>query len=189
MDIQSIGFLNEPKIWKNADIVKNSENNFGELFGKITGGELAGEIRDNYNVNLNVGNIADCQQFLNSNDLRGTNHIIISPTTLSKMENNPALKEKVLDAIKEFCSQEEQAEIKALQPPVKSAGMIIYPDGEVLYWLEGYPNEFGNEEGKNSVIEESNIGELLQDYCITDFGMELQPLAPAAAGKRQREGV
>lgn len=31
---------------------------------------------------------------------------------------------------------------------MKSAGMIVYPDGRTLYWIEGYPNEIGSEKSK-----------------------------------------
>ena len=148
MDIQSLGILNDATIQGNTTTVKNAESNFRQLFEKITGGKLAREIRDNYDVTLNVGNVVNCDQFLETNDLRGTNHVIISPAALSKMENNPVLKEKVLNDIEEFCSPENQAAIRALQPPVKSAGMIVYPDGRTLYWIEGYPNEIGSEKSK-----------------------------------------
>lgn len=170
MDIQPLGILNNTTIQENVTTAKNIENDFKELFEKITGGELAIEIRDSYNVTLNVGNVIDCDQFLETNDLRGTNHVIISPATLSKMENNPVLKEKVLNDIEEFCSPENQAEIKALQPPVKSAGMIVYPDGRTLYWIEGYPNETGSEKSKN-IINEKSINELLQMYSNADNQM------------------
>lgn len=79
MDIQSLGILNDAMIQGNTITVKNAENNFRQLFEKITGGELAREIRDNYDVTLNVGNVVNCDQFLETNDLRGTNHVIISP--------------------------------------------------------------------------------------------------------------
>ena len=55
MDIQSLGILNNFTIQGNVTTVKNTERDFKELFEKITGGKLAGEIRDNYNVTLNVG--------------------------------------------------------------------------------------------------------------------------------------
>ena len=58
------------------------------------------------------------------------------------------MKEKVLNDIEEFCSPENQATIRTLQPPVKSAGRIVYPDGRTLYWIEGYPNEIGSEKSK-----------------------------------------
>ena len=161
MDIQSLGILKDATIQGNTTTVKNAESNFRQLFEKITGGELAREIRDNYDVTLNVGNVVNCDQFLETNDLRGTNHVIISPAALSKMENNPVLKEKVLNDIEEFCSPENQAAIRALQPPVKSAGMIVYPDGRTLYWIEGYPNEIGSEKSKK-IVNENSIRQLLQ---------------------------
>ena len=148
MDIQSLGILNDATIQGNTTTVKNAESNFRQLFEKITGGKLAREIRDNYDVTLNVGNVVNCDQFLETNDLRGTNHVIISPAALSKMENNPVLKEKVLNDIEGFCSPENQAAIRALQQSVKSAGMIVYPDGRTRYWIEGYPNEIGREKSK-----------------------------------------
>lgn len=167
MDIQSLGILNNFTIQGNVTTVKNTESDFKELFEKITGGELARKIRDNYNVTLNVGNVVDCDQFLETNDLRGTNHVIISPAVLLKMENNPVMKEKVLNDIEEFCSPENQAEIKALQPPVKSAGMIVYPDGRTFYWIEGYPNEIGSDKNKK-LVNVSSINELLQTYSNAD---------------------
>lgn len=167
MDIQSLGILSNTTIQGNVTTVKNTESDFQGLFEKITGGELAREIRDSYNVTLKVGNAVDCDRFLETNDLRGTNHVIISPAALSKMENNPIMKEKVLNDIEEFCSPENQTEINALQPPVKSAGMIVYPDGRTLYWIEGYPNEIGSDKNKK-LINESSINELLQTYSNAD---------------------
>ncbi len=167
MDIQSLGILSSITMQEKVNVVSNTGNDFREVFEKITGGELARKIRDNYNVTLNVGNVVDCDQFLETNDLRGTNHVIISPAVLLKMENNPVMKEKVLNDIEEFCSPENQAEIKALQPPVKSAGMIVYPDGRTLYWIEGYPNEIGSDKNKK-LVNVSSINELLQTYSNAD---------------------
>lgn len=167
MDIQSLGILSSITMQEKVNVVSNTGNDFREVFEKITGGELARKIRDNYNVTLNVGNVVDRDQFLETNDLRGTNHVIISPAVLLKMENNPVMKEKVLNDIEEFCSPENQAEIKALQPPVKSAGMIVYPDGRTLYWIEGYPNEIGSDKNKK-LVNVSSINELLQTYSNAD---------------------
>ena len=84
------------------------------------------------------------------------------------MESDPALRKSVLSKIEEFCSSESQKEIQALSPPVKSAGMIIYPDGSTLYWLEGYPNEIGNEKDKK-IVNEKSISESFQKYSDTDY--------------------
>ena len=107
-------------------------------------------------------------KLLDEYDMRGTNHVIISPETLSKMESDPAMKKSVLSKIEEFCSSESQKEIQALSPPVKSAGMIIYPDGSTLYWLEGYPNEIGNEKDKK-IVNEMSISESFQKYSDTNY--------------------
>ena len=150
-----------------ASNVQNNE--FKELIDKLTGGDLAQEIRDTYDVTLNVGSIGNVTDFLNTHDIRCKNYVAISGDTLSKMEENPALKKKVMSAIEEFCSPEAQAEINALAPPVKSAGMIIYPDGDTLYWLEGYPNDFGDAKKTKIVVSEANMAAVHSVYdSVTD---------------------
>ena len=139
-------------------------NEFKELFDKITGGDLAQEIRDTYDVTLNVGSIGNVTDFLNTHDIRCKNYVAISADTLSKMEENPVLKKKVMSAIEEFCSPKAQAEINALAPPVKSAGMIVYPDGDTLYWLEGYPNDFGDMKEKKVIVSEADIANAQRVY-------------------------
>ncbi len=149
MDINAVNFYQglEKVV---SEVQKTPDGTFQELLVEITGGRMAEEIRENYHVTLDVGNIGNYQELINSGAVRCTNYVRISPRTLMKMEKNPALKQKVLSAIEEFCSQESQAEIRALQPPVKSAGMLIYPDGSTLYWLEGYPNEAEGRKGEKS---------------------------------------
>lgn len=173
-----------------VNVARNAGNSFKEVFEKITGGKIAEEIRNSYDITLHIDSTVDCQKLLDENDLSGTNHVIISPEALSKMENDPALKKNVVGKIEEFCSPESQKEISALSPPVKSAGMIIYPDGTMLYWLEGYPNEAGTEKDKNAVTEMS-INKLLQKYGDPDYqGMEnnlesiMQIMATGSISKR-----
>ena len=164
MEIQSINSnININNTQTKAGSVQSNE--FKELFDKITGGDLAQEIRDTYDVTLNVGSIGNVTDFLNTHDIRCKNFVSISGETLSKMEDNPALKNKVMSAIEEFCSPKAQAEINALAPPVKSAGMIVYPDGETLYWLEGYPNDFGDMKEKKVIISEADIINAYSEYC------------------------
>ena len=139
-------------------------NEFKELLDKITGGDMAQKIRDTYDVTLNVGSIGNVTDFLNIHDIRCKNYVAISADTLSKMEENPVLKKKVMSAIEEFCSPEAQAEINALAPPVKSAGMIVYPDGDTLYWLEGYPNDLGDVKDKKVVVSEADITDAQRVY-------------------------
>ena len=163
MEIQSINSnININNTQAKAGSVQSNE--FKELFDKITGGDLAQEIRDTYDVTLNVGSIGNVTDFLNTHDIRCKNYVAISADTLFKMEENPALKKKVMSAIEEFCSPEGQAEINALAPPVKSAGMIVYPDGDTLYWLEGYPNDFGNMKEKKVIISEADIADAQRIY-------------------------
>lgn len=163
MEIQSINSnFNINNMQAKAGSVQSNE--FKELFDKITGGDLAQEIRDTYDVTLNVGSIGNVTDFLNTHDIRCKNYVAISADTLSKMEENPALKKKVMSAIEDFCSPEAQAEINALAPPVKSAGMIVYPDGDTLSWLEGYPNDFGNMKEKKVIVTEADIADAQRVY-------------------------
>lgn len=96
----------------------------------------------------------------------------------------------MLSKIKEFSSPESQKEIQALSPPVKSAGMIIYPDGGALYWLEGYPNEAGHEENKK-IVDERSINKLFQRYSDQGYQVSENNLEPAmqmmATGYKMKE--
>ena len=169
MEIQSINSnININNTQAKAGSVQSNE--FKELFGKITGGDMAQEIRDTYDVTLNVGSIGNVTDFLNTHDIRCKNFVAISADTLSKMEENSALKKKVMSAIEEFCSPKAQAEINALAPPVKSAGMIVYPDGDTLYWLEGYPNDFGDMIEKKVIASEVDMANAQRIYSSSIDG-------------------
>lgn len=141
---------------------QNSE--FRQLVDKLTGGKMAQEIRENYDVTLDIGGVGDVGTLLNRYDIRCKNYVCISQQTLHRMENDSALKNKVLHIIEEFCSPEEQAKVNALYPPVKSAGMIVYPDGEIMYWLEGYPNEYEAENNKKKVAYDESILMVQTEY-------------------------
>ena len=165
MEIQSINSnININNTQAKAGSVQSNE--FKELFDKITGGDMAQEIRDTYDVTLNVGSIGNVTDFLNTHDIRCKNFVAISADTLSKMEENPAL----MSAIREFCSPKAQAEINALAPPVKSAGMIVYPDGDTLYWLEGYPNDFGDMKEKKVIASEVDMANAQRIYSSSIDG-------------------
>ena len=169
MEIQSINSnININNTQDKACGVQSNE--FKELFDKITGGDLAQEIRDTYDVTLNVGSIGNVTDFLNTHDIRCKNYVAISADTLSKMEENPVLKKKVMSAIEEFCSPKAQAEINALAPPVKSAGMIVYSDGDTLYWLEGYPNDFGDMIEKKVIASEVDMANAQRIYSSSIDG-------------------
>ncbi len=90
---------------------------------------------------MDVQSSVNYQKLVDSGVEGCTNYVRISPETLLEMERNKTLKSKVEKAIKEFCSSKEQAGIKALSPPVKSAGMVVNADGSTFYWLKGYSNE------------------------------------------------
>ena len=140
-------------------------NEFQKLFDKLTGGEIAQEIKDNYDVTLNVGSIGNINTLLNTYDIRCKNYVCISPETLAKMEDNPELKKKIMSSIEEFCSPQEQAKINSLAPPVKSAGMIVYPDGDTLYWLESYPNDLADENKKKIIVSDHDMNNTYSLYA------------------------
>lgn len=150
----------------NLDIRVNNTGkaDFQKVLDKATGKEFADEIENNHDVTLNIGSVKSVSAILDANDYSSKNIVCISQETLSRAEKNPALKKKILSAIENFCSPEERSKVDALQPPVKSAGMIIYPNGNVLYWLEGYPNSFDNNKEKRKVITESNNSNLMNQY-------------------------
>lgn len=144
-------------------IKKDEKVDFHAVLETATGKNLASEIEKSYKVTLETGcgyNISD----IINNNYSSKNIVCISQETLLKMERNPALKNKILDAIEQFSSPEEQAKVNALQPPVKSAGMIVYPDGDVLYWLEGYSNGDDNDKKKQKLVTESSSNILIDQY-------------------------
>lgn len=84
-----------------------------------------------------------------TNSIEGLNNVIIGKDTLRHMENDTAFKNKILKIIDECCSPEALEEIRSLSPPVKSAGVIIYPDGKYLCWLESIYSERSNESNRH----------------------------------------
>lgn len=180
MDIQNIGFKTTVEnITYKTKPIHNSE--FKNLLDKLTGGDIAQEIKDRYDVTLNVSGVGTVNQLLDNYDIRCKNYVGISQGTLAKMETDPALKKKAMGAIEEFCSPEEQAKVNALQPPVKSAGMLIYPNGDTLYWLESYPNEIETEKNKKivsagareDVVEKYNKHEFVQENIISETSLSI----------------
>ena len=120
MEIQSINSnININNTQAKAGSVQSNE--FKELFDKITGGDMAQEIRDTYDVTLNVGSIGNVTDFLNTHD-------------------------------------------------IKSAGMIVYPDGDTLYWLEGYPNDFGDMKEKKVIASEVDMANAQRIYSSSIDG-------------------
>lgn len=185
MEIRKIDFYVN-KSSKEYKIQQSSGGEFRELVDKLTGGKMAQEIRENYDVSLNIGSVGDVGAIFDRYDIRCKNYVCISQQTLNRMETDAALKHKVLHAIKEFCSPEEQAKVNALYPPVKSAGMIVYPDGEVLYWLEGYPNEGERVRENKKIVYDSNVSFLLKEYGSRVKGSIEESLIFSMDDKAQR---
>lgn len=154
-----------------SSIYKAQNSDFKYMFDRITGGNSADRISENYNVTLDVGGMGNYEQLLNTYDMRCTNYVRISPETLLKMETDPDLKNKVLSEIEGFCSEKQQSEIKALQPPVKSSGMMIYPDGSSISWVEGYPNEFEGLKNRRKILSDRSVNQLFQKYKYSGNGM------------------
>lgn len=150
---------------------------FGRMFDNITVDNLEKEIQEKYHVTLKTEEIKDVNTLLAVYDFRCTNYVGISKGTLNAMAENPALKKKVFAAIEEFCSPEEQKKIELLQPPVKSAGMIVYPNGNVIYWLEGYPNDDTDDNTKEKrMLIEDDYNKMLDHYDINGSQSENKDL-------------
>lgn len=190
MNLSSVGFYTNLINSLVSNIQKTQKSDFKLMFDKITGGDLADKICENYNVTLDVGSTDSYQQLLHTYDIRCTNYVRISPETLLKMEENPELKNKVLNEIGEFCSEKHQAEIRALQPPVKSSGMMIYPDGSSISWVEGYPNEFESVKSKKLIVGDASVNNLFWRYQYSNNNRTGNNLAAImqmmAAGYRWR---
>lgn len=64
-------------------------------------------------------------------------------------------------------SSREQDKIKNLCPPVKSGGMLIYPDGSAVYWLEAYSSESDHKNNKKPIEGGQALYEVFQRYQNT----------------------
>lgn len=162
--IQNNSLLSNP----NIKMKKDEKVDFNEVLNTVSGKNLASEIEKNYKVTLETGCGYNVTDIINNN-FGSKNIVCISQETLLKMENDPTLKQKILNSIEWFSSPKEQAKVDALQPPVKSAGMLVYPDGNILYWLEGYSYSIENDQKKQSVAVESNITNLIDQYARVDY--------------------
>lgn len=163
------GIQNNSLLYNSNTKIKRDETvDFQTVLDITTGKNLASAIEENYKVTLETGCGYNVSDIINNNNFSSKNIVCISQETLLKMEKNPSLKNKILNAIECFGSPEGQAKIDALQPPVKSAGMIVYPDGNVLYWLEGYSYSIEDDEKKQRVVTESDNDNLINQYAQGD---------------------
>lgn len=97
--------------------------------------------------------------------IAGLNNVIIGGNTLEKMNNNSAFREKIMSIIDDWCSDSAQQERRSLAPPVKSGGIIIYPDGSYLCWLESIYSDRENEE--NEKISSDNAVDILKNMTTS----------------------
>ena len=164
MNVTSI--QNNSLLSNSSTKIKNDGKvDFHTVLDAATGKNLASEIEKNYKVTLETGCGYNVNDIIKNNNFGTKNIVCISQETLLKMEQEPTLKKKILSAIEQFSSPEEQAKVDALQPPVKSAGMIVYTDGNIIYWLEGYSYNTENDQEKQSgVIESNNNNNLINQY-------------------------
>ena len=89
------------------------------------------------------------------NSITGLNNVIIGKSTLEKMTNDSVFRKKIMKVIDECCSFSAQQEIESLSPPAKSAGVIIYPDGSYLCWIESIYSD------RTDVKKDNNTDDLL----------------------------
>ena len=135
MQIDSIHLLNE--IMTNNKIDYNSQKvNFEEIMNYEVEKdtfikESVKNIESNHSAKITISS-----DYFSAIPTTGLNNVIIGGDTLKKMKNDNVFCEKIMKVIDECCSYSAQQEIKNLSPPAKSAGVIIYPDGSYLCWIE-----------------------------------------------------
>ena len=57
--------------------------------------------------------------------------------------------------------------------------MIVYPDGDILCWLEGYPNDFGNTKDKKVIVSGADINDIQKLYESTRISPVVNDLESA----------
>ncbi|MBU5484402.1 hypothetical protein KQI86_08685 [Clostridium sp. MSJ-11] len=97
---------------------------------------IQNELRSKYNANLHVCSFDSYNYMMNSTDSNSLNNVVISNETLEKMGKDAKFKDKICKIINDNCSPEAQKELRSLSPPVKSSGVVIYPDGTYICWVE-----------------------------------------------------
>ncbi|MBC2397414.1 DUF6033 family protein [Clostridium tetanomorphum] len=97
---------------------------------------IQNELKNKYNANLHVCSFDSYNYTMNSTDSNSLNNVVISNETLKKMVRDEKFKAKICKIINDNCSPEAQKELRSLAPPVKSSGVVIYPDGTYVCWVE-----------------------------------------------------
>lgn len=145
MQIDSINLYSENIFNSKAVDRKSQKGNFDKI--------LNNEIEKNTSIidlvkNIEFGHnatITVSSDYFSDLPITGLNNVIIGGNTLEKMNNNSAFREKIMSIIDDWCSDSAQRERQSLAPPVKSGGIIIYPDGSYLCWLESIYSDRENE--------------------------------------------
>ena len=180
MQINNINLCDEciTKI-KDTD-AKNQKTNFEDA--------LTSEVKRNISFENFVRNIETCHNakialYSERNycsSIKGLNNVIIGGSTLEKMKKDNAFREKIMKVIDECCSYSAQQEIEKLSPPAKSAGVIIYPDGSYLCWIESIYSEGTHvKKDKNTadflvrVVDNIKENQVVVVEQFNDFGIVL----------------
>ncbi|MCY6958484.1 DUF6033 family protein [Clostridium brassicae] len=114
---------------------------------------IQNELISKYNANLHVCSFDSYNHMMNSIDSNSLNNVIISNETLEKMGKDAKFKDKICKIINDNCSTEAQKELRSLAPPVKSSGVVIYPDGTYICWVESVYSK--NDIDKDKVEKET----------------------------------
>ena len=179
MQIDSINLYNESITMGNVIDSKSQKVNFEEIMDNevkknASIEELVKNIESNHNAKITISS-----DFFSATSITGLNNVIIGGDTLEKMKNDGAFCERIMKIIDENCSYSAQQEIRSLSPPAKSAGVIIYPDGSYLCWIESiYSNRADIKRDSNSDdvvikdidnIKENQIVDIAEQ--INNFGI------------------
>lgn len=123
---------------------------FKETNRKISYEDLVKDIEKYHNAKIGLSSDSPFR-----NSITGLNNVIIGESTLEKMANDSVFRKKIMKVIDECCSASAQRKIESLSPPAKSAGVIIYPDGSYLCWIESIYSD------RTDVKKDNNTDELL----------------------------
>ena len=131
--------------------IESQTTNFSKMVNKVEDDTSINALIESIESEYNAKLIAPSES---SHQVSGLNNVIVSRGTLEKMNNNSAFSEKIMKIINECCSISAQQGIRSLSPPAKSAGVIIYPDGSYLCWIESIYSEL---EGKRNVPQNNGF--------------------------------
>lgn len=137
--------------------IKKNEVEFGEILNTEIKKDTFSSMEEILETNHNA-KIIDYYSSESLNCIDGLNNVIICQDTLRHMENDVTFKNRILKIIDDCCSPSAIEEVRSLSPPVKSAGVIIYPDGNYLCWIESIYSNRSNESfdhNKDSIGEKN----------------------------------